>query len=109
MPQLLVRGISVEDTRRISGPLIRELAEICQCGTDNFMLECLNTISLFEGEEVASFPFVEVAWFERGKEIRDRFAAAVTKHVQSLGVADMEVAFITYDEDKYYINGKPCK
>ena len=41
MPHMIIRGISVPHIQSISTALITELAEVCSCGTDNFMLECL--------------------------------------------------------------------
>lgn len=108
MPHMVVRGISIEQVAGISTALIEELAEICSCGTDNFMLECLQPVSIFEGKQVPTYPFIEIAWFERGQEIRDQYAKAVTKHVQSLGISDVEIAFKVYREDSYYINGEAC-
>jgi hypothetical protein len=40
--------------------------------------------------------------------VRDRFAAAVTRHVRQAGVAEVEVAFKVYREDAYYVNGVSC-
>lgn len=108
MPQLLIRGIKPDDICTISKPLIEELAKICDCDTDNFMLECLHTTSIFNGEVVETFPFIEVAWFERGQAVRDQFAAAVTRHVRALDIPEVEVAFRVFREDSYYINGECC-
>ena len=65
MPQMIVRGISVPQIQSISTALIEELAQVCSCGTDNFMLECLSTVTIFEGKQVNTYPFIEVGWFER--------------------------------------------
>jgi hypothetical protein len=92
----------------ISGALLEELAAICGCGTDNFTIDCLTVASVFGGRPAATYPFIEVAWFERGREVRDRFAAAVTRHVRHDGVAEVEVAFKVYREDAYYVNGTNC-
>lgn len=108
MPRLVVRGISPELMIQISKPLIEELGEICQCGTDNFTIDCLAVTSVFGGEVVMTYPFIEVAWFERGPVIRDAFAQAVTRHVQSAGVTEIEIAFKVYEEPAYYINGESC-
>ncbi|MGO0059263.1 DUF1904 family protein [Brevibacillus fluminis] len=108
MPHLLVRGVSVEQMKQISAPLVEELAAICQCGTDNFTIDVLSTTAVFAGSVVESFPFIEVAWFERGLETRDRFAHALSRHVRGTGVAEIEVAFKTYREDSYYLNGERC-
>ncbi|TJY42184.1 DUF1904 family protein [Cohnella pontilimi] len=108
MPHLLIRGLSVEQVRQISSPLVNELSELCGCPSDHFVLECLHTTAVFDGEIAASYPFVEVAWFERGSEVRGRFAKIVDRHVRALGVPEAEIAFRTYREDAYYINGEPA-
>ncbi|GFN32123.1 DUF1904 family protein [Paenibacillus xylaniclasticus] len=107
MPHLLFRGISPDRLRPIAEPLARQLADICSCGTDNFTMDCFHTTAVYGGEGESSFPFVEVAWFERGDDVRGRFAEAVTKHLTELGLTGIEVAFRTYREDSYYIDGKP--
>ncbi|WP_232699453.1 DUF1904 family protein [Brevibacillus daliensis] len=108
MPQLIVRGITPEKVCTISTSLLTELAEICECGTDNFMLECWPTISIFEGKTVDSYPFIHVYWFERGTAVRDRFAQAISKHVQTLGIDEVEIAFSTFEKNAYYVNGERC-
>lgn len=108
MPHLVIRGISSEQMKIISKPLVEELAEICECDTDNFTLEVMQSTFVFDGKEVPAFPFIEVKWFERGQEVRDKFAQAVTKHMMSTDVLEVEVAFIPFSESAYYINGKSC-
>ncbi|MCS7463878.1 DUF1904 domain-containing protein [Paenibacillus doosanensis] len=106
MPQLIVRGIAAEQMCKISESLVKELAEICECGTDNFVIDCLHVTSVFDGSVVETFPFIEIAWFERGLQTRDRFAKAVADHVKALGIPEVEMAFTTYREDSYYLNGE---
>ena len=106
MPLLVVRGIEAEKMRDISKSLVEEMAFICECGTDNFTIECLHTTAVFEGNIVPSYPFIEVSWFERGPEVRDRLAEAIAKHVHSIGVEEFETAFTAYRKDSYYLNGK---
>lgn len=106
MPLLVVRGIDPYKMKTISTTLVEKLAVICECGIDNFTIECLHTTAVFGGQIVDSFPFIEVAWFERGQEVRDQFAKAVTDSVMSLGIEEVEMAFTAYREDSYYINGK---
>jgi len=108
MPQLTVRGIDISVMKAVSAALLEELAAICECGTDNFTIDCLLTASVFDGKKVDTFPFVEIAWFERGTPTRDRVADAVARHVRSAGVAEVEIAFKVYREDAYYINGISC-
>ncbi|WP_409342293.1 DUF1904 family protein [Paenibacillus sp. MBLB4367] len=106
MPHIVIRGISAERVQTVSKPLIEQLAEICQCGTDNFIIECLHTTAITDGEITPSFPFIEVGWFERGQETRNRFAQALAINLQLLDVPELEIAFRAYREDSYYVNGK---
>jgi hypothetical protein len=105
MPHLVIRGISIEEMKKISEPLVKELAEICESGTDNFTFEVPHSTFVFNGEEISAFPLIEVKWFDRDQKIRDKFAEVVSKQIMSTGVDEVEVVFITYSEHAYYING----
>ncbi|MBW5447982.1 DUF1904 family protein [Cohnella sp. CFH 77786] len=106
MPHLLIRGIPAEQIRAVSAPLVSELADICQCPEDYFLLECFPTTAVSQGEIVPSYPFIDVAWFDRGPAVRDRFAEAVDRHIRGLGLPELEIAFRVYREDHYYTNGQ---
>lgn len=108
MPQLTIRGIKPDLVREISDDLVRQMADLCECGTDNFTFDCLQTMSVMDGERVETYPFVEVAWFERGPQTRDLLAESITKHLLSAGVPEVEIAFKVYCEDGYYISGVRC-
>lgn len=108
MPQLTVRGIDPASMALVSTALVAELAAICECGTDNFTIDCLHMSSVFGGGAVPTYPFIEVAWFERGQAVRDRFAEAVSRRVRDAGAAEVEVAFKVYREEDYYVNGECC-
>lgn len=110
MPHLIFRGVPAEQLQSVAAPLAEKLAELCGCGTDNFTMNCLHTTNIFgDGSDTPAFAFVEVGWFERGQQVRDSFARAVTSTVQKLGIAEIEVVFQTYRENSYYINGEPVE
>lgn len=108
MPQLTFRGVARERLASIIEPLVAELADICECGTDNFTVDWMETAPIYGGADGASYPFAEAAWFERGVDARDRFAEAVARHLREAGVPELELAFKVYREEMYYINGRPC-
>lgn len=105
MPHLLFRGVSPEQIRKISQPLVAELAILYQCPPDHILLECLNTTALFDGEVIASFPFIEVNWFDRGQNIQNQSALCIDRHIRSLGIAEVEIAFRIYEPKSYYAGG----
>ncbi|NBD23968.1 DUF1904 family protein [Paenibacillus glycinis] len=107
MPQLTIRGVNITEVMKISGALVDELARICRCSKDNFTLDCLTTTTILDGAIVPTFPFVEVAWFDRGRETQDNVANAITNHLLTTGIPEVEVAFKVYRETHYYANGQP--
>jgi hypothetical protein len=106
MPHLFIRGVSVDQVKTMSTTLVQDLADLCACGTDNFTLEVVHSTYVFDGNEVPGYPLIEVKWFQRGQEIQDQFANIVTKHIQTFGIPEVEVAFSTFLETAYYLNGK---
>jgi hypothetical protein len=106
MPQLVFKGMTVDQVKKITTPLVQELAVLCKCDMDNFTFEIIHTTFIFDQEEVPGFPFVEVKWFDRGQEIQDEFAKIMTKHIHSLDIIDVEIAFTVFLESAYYLNGK---
>ncbi|RKP44286.1 DUF1904 family protein [Cohnella endophytica] len=106
MPHLLIRGVAPDGIREVSQALVAELAVICQCPEDYIVLECLTTTAVYEGQFVASYPFVEVNWFERGPRVRDLAAECIDRHIRSLGIPEAEIAFRRYESDGYYANGR---
>ncbi|WP_337099817.1 DUF1904 family protein [Paenibacillus sp. YIM B09110] len=109
MPHLVFRGVTADQLRTVSEPLAETLAKLCHCGTDNFTMSCLNATSVFgDPADGSMFVFVEVGWFDRGQQTRNEFALAVTESIQRLGASEVEVVFIAYREDSYYVNGTPC-
>ena len=108
MPTLVIRGIDPHKLVAGSSQWIETLADICDCGTDNFTIEFVQSIGLAPGRLVHAYPFIEVGWFDRGKETRDRFAFACSEFIRSAGIEEAEIVFVDYDPQRYYINGKPC-
>ena len=109
MPHLLFHGVPAERLQTTAAALAEELAVICGCGTDNFTMSCQFATNVFgAGPNDPPFAFVEVGWFERGQQVRRRFAEAVTRHIVQLDIPEVEVVFHAYREDSYYINGNPA-
>ncbi|RKD22374.1 protein of unknown function [Caminicella sporogenes DSM 14501] len=106
MPQLKIRGIEAEKIKRISKELIDELTEVVGCPRDYFTIECFNTTSIFDGEIVQTYPFIEVAWFDRGQEVQDKVAKIITKYIHSLNIESLDIAFTVFNKNSYYENGE---
>lgn len=106
MPQLRFHAIEKEKLVSISTQMLDALVEVVKCPRDHFILELVNSTYIFDGEKVEAYPFVEVAWFDRGFDVQDEVASIITKSIQSAGYQEIEVAFTEFKARNYYENGK---
>lgn len=107
MPQIKVRGISSEDMCKISEKMIDELVEAVKCPRDYFEIECISSTAVRNGKIEPVYPFVEVAWFDRGQEVQDIVAKIITNSIrENLNIESMDLAFTVFEKEKYYENGE---
>lgn len=106
MPHLRIRAVQKEKMQQLSRSLIPELAKLLNSPEDNFTLELIASDFFHQGQETASYPFVEILWFARPQILQDQTARLITDQLRSLTQAvDIVVVFQTLEKSAYYENG----
>ena len=106
MPHIIIKGMNALDVQKISKKMIDELEIIIDCPREYFTLEVSESIFIVDGERVSKDPFIQINWFDRGQEVQDKTAAAITEHICNAGYKNVEMFFIVLERNKYYENGK---
>lgn len=106
MPILKFKAIEIEKLCIISKKLIDELEELIQCPRDYFNLSIDRSVYVKDGEIVKGEAVVEVSWFDRGQDIKDKAAKIITKYANSVGYKNVDVIFYALDKSNYYENGE---
>jgi hypothetical protein len=107
MPHIRMRALSKEQVATLSQKMLQNLAGLIETGEDNFTFEKIDSQFFYGGKEVKSYPFIEVFWFERPKEVQDRTAAYITEQVKALVPhEDVAVVFRRLEPSEYYENGR---
>jgi len=106
MPQLRFHAISSDYVSDISLSLTEELATIIKCAREHFVLECVTSSYVWDGQVVSGHPFVEVYCFDRGEEANDRMAESITRHLQTVGCPSVDVTFLLLERRRYYEDGR---
>ncbi len=107
MPQIKIRGIKAEEICKISEEIIDALVETVKCPRDYFEIECIQSVAIRNGALAPVYPFVEVAWFDRGQVVQDAVAKIITDALrEKLNVESLDLAFTTFEKEKYYENGE---
>ncbi|MCO1602158.1 DUF1904 domain-containing protein [Desulfosporosinus nitroreducens] len=106
MPQIKIRGIEIDMIRKLSTRLIDELTIVTQSPKNDFTLEMIHSTFVLDGEVATSYPFVEIAWFDRGQEIQDQVAQTISKLINEAGCPSVDIMFTILEKPRYYENGE---
>ena len=108
MPHLRIRSLSQSQIESLSLHLCKELAEVMETSEDNFTIESQEALQYMTGKQlVATDPFIEVLWFDRGQKIQDSAAKTITDLVRKIsGFSNITVVFTPLAKTNYYENGK---
>lgn len=106
MPQIKMRGIETEIVRKLSKQLIDELAVLTQSPRDYFTLEVIHSTFVLDGDIVPGYPFIEIAWFDRGQEIQDQVAQVISRLLNQMGYSSVDIMFTVLEKPRYYENGE---
>lgn len=102
MPQIIVKGLSPMDLIDLSQSLIQNLADISNTPIDYFRLERPEVTYYDLGQEVESYPLVEVIQFDRGQAVEGQMARLIQEAVKQLGYQECEVYFTHIAKENYY-------
>lgn len=107
MPQIKIRGIHENEILKISENMIDSLVEAVKCPRDYFEIECIKSVAIRDGKIAGVYPFVEIAWFDRGQDVQDTVAKIITGSIRNnLNIENMDLAFTVFEKEKYYENGE---
>ena len=104
MPQIIIKGMELDKVKAISTSLVDELQQIIGCPRDYFTIEAVISSFIMDGQQTEISPLVEIKWFDRGQDIQDRTAAAISRHIRSSGYSHAETFFTVLENSKYYEN-----
>lgn len=106
MPQIKIRGIETDTIRSLSKTMVDELSILIQSPRDDFTVEVIHSTFILDGEVVSGYPFVEVAWFDRGQEIQDQVAQTISRLINQAGYPSVDIMFTVFDKSRYYENSE---
>jgi hypothetical protein len=106
LPQLRFHAIREETVKAASKPMTEELASVVGCAREHFVLECVPSSYVWDGDTTQGYPYVEVYCFDRGEEAFDKMAKAITRHLLAAGCESVDVAFMLLDRRRYYEDGQ---
>ncbi|MBS3936947.1 MAG: DUF1904 family protein [Peptococcaceae bacterium] len=105
MPRLNFHAISEGQVKGIAKSLTDELAILIGCAREHFVLECVASTYVWDGQVVLGHPYVEVHCFDRGIEVFDRMVEIITRHLSHAGCPSVDVAFRLLERRFYYEDG----
>lgn len=102
MPQLIFKGIKIEEVKLLSESLLEKLAMLTDTPKDYFSFECPQTMYFFAGKQIELYPLIEIIQFDRGETTESAMAQLIQSEVKALGYTDCEVYFTHVNRENYY-------
>lgn len=114
MPNMKCSGFEVDQVRELSGEVSETLAKVIECPIDwiTFAVTSSDKELFCNGQQLQNEVFVDVEWFDRGTEIKDKVASIITQGVRTIGkkgnlvFENITVVFTDLKKTDYYENGK---
>lgn len=108
MPFLRFHFVEAVQLAEVSREMTDRLVKTIGCPRDHIVLEVIHSDYIVDGEIKGgnNWPFVEVDYFERPREIQDAVALIVSESLKEAGYPDCDVYFRYLSAENYYENGK---
>lgn len=106
MPQIIVKGVKEEEVKKLSMECSPKLGEMCDCPSDWFVFDYIESKFFDETGLIKHWPVVQVWWFERPQEVQDKFAKCLNDYFVELGYTGSQISFHIFDENSYYEEGQ---
>lgn len=91
----------------VSLEMTDELQQAIGCPREHLVLEMIHSDVIVDGKlQPGSWPFVEVDYFERPREVQDRVAKIVTFALKKAGYPESDIYFRHLRAENYYENGE---
>ena len=106
MPQIIVKGITSEETQKMSVDCCPKLGQICSCPSDWFVFDRIQSEFFDQTGKIAHWPVVQVWWFERPQDVQDGVATLLNDYFKKLGYPGSQISFHIFDYPAYYEDGE---
>lgn len=103
MPRLAFHAITPDTVIAAHAPLMADFEEILGPAAAHTVFEVVQSTFV----PAPSFPFVEVAMFDRGLEVQDALARSLNQRLQEAGCSSVDIAFRRLERRGYYEEGAP--
>lgn len=107
MPHIRIRGLEKSVVVAVGKELVNEMVEVMKCPKSVITLEYIETLYIDEGvENTGVLPMVEIAWFDKGAEVKQEVADTITRLINSeKKVERLAVYFTDMTKENYFANG----
>ena len=106
MPQLMIKGVKRERMPLLVKDTRARLAEIIGCPEDWLTYEWQPSVFFGSEGEEPFIPVIQVWWFDRARQTRDRVAGYLDGYLREKGFPGTQISFHLFREEAYYEDGE---
>lgn len=107
MPFFRFHSTDAGKLSEVSRQMTDALQQVLGCPREHIVLEVIHSENICDGTVACGeWPFVEVSYFRRNREVQDKIARVVYETLKQVGYEDSDIYFIYLDPENYYENGR---
>lgn len=108
MPFLKFHFVETSRLAGVSRQMVDRIQQIIGCPCEHIVLELIHSSIVEEGsvKSGTEWPFVEVDYFERSREIQAEVAKVIFECLKTAGYSNSDVHFRYLLPENYYENGQ---
>ena len=99
--------VEFETVKKISTSLVDGLTNIIECDRSWFTVEFIESTFISDGKISNGYPFIEILWFNRGQDVKDKVAKFTTSLLEKdSNYPAITVIFTDLKGEDYYENAE---
>lgn len=102
MPQLIIKGVSAQQTQQLAPKMIETVSRLVSCPEDWVTVELCESKFFDKNGPTEQYPIIQIWWYQRPLPVQNQVAKELSDLFLAEGFPLVQVSFHLFAETDYY-------
>lgn len=102
MPQLIIKGVSAQQTQQLAPKMIEVVSRLVECPEDWVTVELCESKFFDKNGPTEQYPIIQIWWYQRPLPAQNQVARELSELFLKEGFPLVQVSFHLFAESDYY-------
>ena len=102
MPQLIIKGVSAQQTQQLAPKMIEVVSRLVECPEDWVTVELCESKFFDKNGPTEQYPIIQIWWYQRPLPVQNQVARELSELFLKEGFPLVQVSFHLFAESDYY-------